>query len=482
MERGHSRRVRRFALIIEGFQPRFSGQADRLLKWYWGAVSGMRDILRRDYGFPQENVTLLFQEREAGPGVADVSTRVNVERELSRLASVLTEEDELFCFFVDHGHFDGASSHFQLQDGTIADARMRELADRVKARRQVWVFTQCQSGGFAERMGAPGRIVMTSTMGSENNRESFAEPCRDGLAWPDGREGAPSIVQGYETALESVWRIFRERHRKGEPLQEHCLLNTGSRAEYGNYFKLARFMGAIGVPGQEFHVRFPVVSADGPVIAEGTNLLIRYELFNPTSREIGFESIFVACRGPEDENRDFGHVSNLVLPPKRSYLFEARFKLDKSGFWTLWPTFKKDGGCGPRMLETKVRTSSAIPVDDAHLRRLGDRRKMFETGAQAGSLHLMAFWPFREAGSPIAGDEVTFRLPGGRGLKSGYLQVCNDAREMRIDLRPHQIEGLGTVWEGVAALPRPGEWVLTCFADMGRGVEALRKRGSIVVG
>ena len=468
--------MRRFALIVEGYQKRVPGQASKLLVWYWGAVSGMRDILRRDYGIPQENITLLFQERNAGPGINDMSTRVNIESELTRLASTLAGDDELFCFFVDHGHFDGVSSHFQLQDGTITDKRMNELAGRIKSRRQTWVFTQCQSGGFAEKMGMPGRIIISSTMGNENNRESFAEPCRDGLAWPKGKAEAPSIVQGYENALESVWRIFRERHRKGEPLQEHCLLNTGSKAEYGNYFKLSGLMGGVAVPGQEFVIRFPVVSGDGPSIAEGTNILVRYELLNPTAKEMRFGSVFVACRDPDEANRDFGHVPDIVLPSRGSYLFEARLKLDKRGPWALWPAFQKDGKWGPRILETRVQTPTAIGVSGAYLRKLGDRRTLLEADVQGGRLALTSFWPYHDGRGPRPGDEITFRLSGAQGLKEGYLGLVSAAGETRVDLRPYAVEGLGTVLEGVVSSTRAGRIEIACFADLGAGARDIGKR------
>lgn len=474
--------MRRYALVVEGYQKRTPGQASKLLGWYWGAVSGMRDILRRDYGFPQENITLLFQEMNVGPGIDGISTKANIERELTRLASIMTAEDMFFCFFVDHGHFDGSSSHFQLQDGTITDERMNELAGRIRAGRQVWVFTQCQSGGFAKKMGRPGRIIMSSTMDNENNRESFAEPCRDGLAWPMMREEAPSIVQGYEGALESVWRIFRERHRKGEPLQEHCLLNTGSGAEYGNSFKLSGVMGGVAIPGHEFVVRFPVVSADSQRLMEGTNILVRHELYNPSKKEIRLNSVFVASRDPDGKNRDFGHVTDLILPSQGSYLFEARIKLDKSGPWTLWPSFQRDGRWGPRFLETRFLTEDILPVSEAYRWKLGDRRNLFMAEVPGGRLALTAFWPDHGGGGARPGDEITFRISGVHGLRGGYLIIMGPGGEARIDLRPCTIEGIGTCLEGVGTPSGEGRWEVACLVDTGGGTKDVGTRAQMEIG
>ncbi len=476
--------MKRVALIVEGFQKSIPGQASQLLKWYWGAVSGMRDILMRDYGYPRENITLMFQDMNAGPDISMISTKVNVEKELSRLASALEEEDELFCFFVDHGHFDGSSSHFQLQDGTITDARMNELAGRIRARSQVWVFTQCQSGGFAERMGAPGRIVMSSTRRSENNREAFAEPCRDGLAWPSGKEAPPSIIQGYESALERIWQIFREGQRKGEPLQEHCLLNVGSKAEYGNYYKLSSINGAVAVPDQEFHVRFPVVSADSSQIKEGTTILVRFEIFNPTPREIRFgpAGVFVACRGPGDENRDFGHVPDLAIPSRASFLYEGRTKLDKGGQWSIWPAFQKDGRWGPRFMETRFQVPITLPLSNAHLRTLGDRKNLAAASSGGRTLSLTAYWPYRPERRPRAGDEVTLRLSGVDGSRGGYLEATGNGKGQRIELSPYPIAGMGTVLEGTTSSLAAGDWTLEAFVDAGRGIASAGMRAKLTMG
>ncbi|NLT38505.1 MAG: hypothetical protein GXX95_10175 [Methanomassiliicoccus sp.] len=476
--------MKRVALIVEGFQRSMPGQAEQLLKWYWGAVSGMRDILRRDYGYSPENTILMFQDMNAGPDISMLSTKVNVEKELSRLASTLEEDDELFCFFVDHGHFDGSSSHFQLQDGTITDTRMNELAGKIRARSQVWVFTQCQSGGFAEKMGAPGRIVMSSTMRSENNREAFAEPCRDALAWPAGKEAPPSVVQSYEAALENVWRIFREGQRRGEPLQEHCLLNVGSKAEYGKHFKLSSINGAIAVPGQEFHIRFPVVSADNPQIKEGTTILVRYEILNPTPREIRFgpAGVFVACRGPGDENRDFGHVPNLAISPRASFLFEARTKLDKTGQWSFWPAFQKDGRWGPKLFETRVPVPVSLPLSDAYQRKLGDRKNLSSVSSGGRTLSLNAYWPYHTERRPRAGDEITFMLLGVEGMKGGYLTMTGPGKGLRVELRPYAVAGIGTALEGTTSPLTAGDWNLDAFADSGRGMTGAGIKTQLTVG
>ncbi len=325
---------------------------------------------------------------------------------------------------------------------------------------------------------------MSSTMRSENNREAFAEPCRDGLAWPAGRATPPSIVQGYESALERIWQIFREGQRKGEPLQEHCLLNVGSKAQYGNYFKLASINGAVAVPGQEFHIRFPVVSADGPQIKEGTTVLVRYEIYNPTPREIRFgpAGVFVACRGPGDENRDFGHVPNLAIPPRASFLYEGRTKLDKSGPWSIWPAFQKDGKWGPRFMEARIPVPSTIPLNNAHLRKLGDRKNLFAVSSGGGKLSLTAYWPFHAEGRSKAGDEMTFRLSGVEGLRSGYLEVTGVGKGQRIELRPYTIAGLGTALEGTTSSLGAGDWTVAAFVDSGKGLENLGAKAQLTVG
>lgn len=267
-------------------------------------------------------------------------------------------------------------------------------------------------------------------------------------------------------------------------MQEHCLLNLGSKAEYGNHLRLASINGAIAVPGQEFHIRFPVVSTDGPQIKEGSTILVRYEIFNPTPREIRFgpAGVFVACRGPGDENRDFGHVPNLAISPRASFLFEARTKVDKTGQWSFWPAFQKDGIWGPKFFDTRVPVPVAIPLGNAYLRKLGDRKNLSAVSSGGRTLNLTAYWPYHAERRPRAGDEVMFRLQGVEGMRGGYLEMTGPGKGQRIELRSYPVVGMGTTLEGTTSSLTSGDWTLDAFVDSGRGVAGSSMRAQLTVG
>ncbi|MEM3341209.1 MAG: hypothetical protein QW728_00800 [Thermoplasmata archaeon] len=477
----------RYALLVEGYQRKFPGPALQLLGWYWGALSGMRDILIEDYGYSRKNITLLFQEpngegipgmRESAsasgtgcsyPLVDGISTKKTLEDVLESLADKSEADDELFCYFVDHGHYDGISSHFQFQDGTITDIWLREKAERIKAERQVWIFTQCQSGGFANNMfrtscnplSRPGnrkniRIVLTSTLPSENNKEAFAEPVRDGFRWKEEMKcevvaeadkhykdiilsNPPTVADAYNHALDSVWTIFREGHRKSEPLNEHCLINSGTDAVHSRLPSIASFQGRIVVVEDRLEMRFPYVyikrdanktfSLQTPQPSAG----IRYELVNISDRDFVFgpAGIFAACRGPDGSNRDFGHVKDVVIKPRRSYLFEAEIELKDEGVWQIWPSFQlPDLTWCPRVFSAKVKNPPEMKLSPAENMTLGNRKLLWKD--EKRKLYFTAFWQNIYSG-PQHKVEITLRVwgEGVNTLKEKTAQALFSSMEVK---------------------------------------------------
>jgi len=372
----------RYALIVEGWEPynynpnipNDPNQPQRLL-WFWGATSGMYDILRNDYGIPRDNIHFLFQDLRWGDTrVTATSTVANLTAALNDLANRMTEDDQLYCFFVDHGYQSGGHSYFSLQDGGISDTWLDGRADAIAALNQTWVFTQCNSGGFATVMAAPDRVISTSTRIDETNAAAYAEPFRDGLHFTSG--AAPTVSAAYENALNSMWNDYRTGSRQNSAFKEHCLINDfgAGAGRYGRYLQVGNYVGPDTPYGQSFQLNNFVVSTSQQQVTGSSEVLVRFEFYNPTANNIVFNTVCVGCRDPQGTNRDFGPMSNVTLTAGDSLLFEAQTTVNMLGTWHFWPAYNIGGWWGPyKWHEILLGVDGWVAARDAFIRRLGSR-------------------------------------------------------------------------------------------------------------
>ncbi len=119
----------------------------------------------------------------------------------------------------------------------MTDEELDALRRAIRAKQQTYIFTPCNSGGFARTLGRQAdTIVVTSCTVEEKNVAGFAEALRDALNHAPGADGNGdgriSIGEAYNFALIGVRRWYKERNR---PLAEHCQIedNGDGQSSYG---------------------------------------------------------------------------------------------------------------------------------------------------------------------------------------------------------------------------------------------------------
>jgi len=223
----------RFAVICAG-----APHDARHYRWYWGATSGMFDVLGNRYGYLEQNIYFLFcDDHDNDRRVDYVATKANLQRTFAELTKRMRPGDTLFGFFVGHGNRAGTGGYYELTDGRLLDHELNALRRKIPASEQTYVFTPCNSGGFARALGRQsGTIVITSCTLDEKNVAGFAEAIRDALdhtANSDSNgDGRVSIGEAYNSALLSVRQWYEKGNR---PLAEHCqIVDTGDgQSGYG---------------------------------------------------------------------------------------------------------------------------------------------------------------------------------------------------------------------------------------------------------
>lgn len=125
---------------------------------------------------------------------------------------------------------------YELTDGRLTDQQLDAWRRRIRAKEQTYVFTPCNSGGFARALGRrAGTIVITSCTVEEKNAAGFAEAIRDALNHAPNSDrdgnGRVSIGEAYNFAIVSVRRWYEERNR---PLTEHCQIEDNGDGQSGH--------------------------------------------------------------------------------------------------------------------------------------------------------------------------------------------------------------------------------------------------------
>ena len=219
-----------YALIVGG-----ENQGNPYYDWYWGAASGMYDVLKNRYGYQDANIFFLFCDTHNNdPRVDGMAAKANVQSALSTIAGRMKSVDKLFCYFVGHGTYANGCSTYNTVGVDLTDAELNTWRQGIPSSDQTYIFTQCNSGHFCAALARPGTVILTSTTKDETNVKAFAEPIRDAFKMASGADangdGKISVGEAYNYALRNVQQQFGSL-----PVTEHCQCedNHDGASSYG---------------------------------------------------------------------------------------------------------------------------------------------------------------------------------------------------------------------------------------------------------
>lgn len=175
-----------------------SGGANKLANHsrYWNDCSFIYQTLVRRFAVPKSHIIVLMSDGQnpaedmiisgggfiSSPldldddGVNDIqyaATRQNLTNTLMDLADVMTQDDKLFFYVIDHGGSDDymGTSYIYLWNGqTVYDYELASLLNNFNVNSMSIVLGQCFSGGFIDNLAAPNRVIATACSASESSR------------------------------------------------------------------------------------------------------------------------------------------------------------------------------------------------------------------------------------------------------------------------------------------------------------------------
>ena len=178
-------------------------------------------------GVAADRITWLAETEQ--PQAAGKSTRERVEQELVRLGGG-TESGQVLLVFIGHGS-DAGEPKLNLPGPDLTAADLARVLTGYGTRPVAVVIAASSSGGFAEKLAAPGRLIITATRtGQERNEVRFghwfAEAFAGGAADID-KDGALSLFEAYAYTVREVKREYESDNRL---LTEHARITDSTLA------------------------------------------------------------------------------------------------------------------------------------------------------------------------------------------------------------------------------------------------------------
>jgi len=178
-------------------------------------------------GVAADRVTWLAETER--PQVAGRATRERVEQEMVRLAAGAPGE-QVLLLFIGHGS-DAGEPKLNLPGPDLTAADLARVLTGYGTRPVAVVIAASSSGGFAEKLAGPGRLIITATRtGQERNEVRFghwfAQAFAGGAADID-KDGALSLLEAFAYTVREVKREYESDNRL---LTEHARITDSTLA------------------------------------------------------------------------------------------------------------------------------------------------------------------------------------------------------------------------------------------------------------
>jgi hypothetical protein len=245
----------RYALIVTG-----ASGGDNYAVKYNDWRSSFAKVLREQYDYPADHITVLAEQESDGVGRA---TRDSVRAALGELRSSTTKDDVVVVLLIGHGTTgDGEEAKFNLVGPDLSAEEWAALVRPVPAH-VVFINTSSGSFPFLKKLAGRNRIVLTATDNAAQQFETvFPEYFVKAFEENGGdfdKNGKVSIWEAFTYASAHVRDWFEER---GQLATERALLDdTGAG--------IGREAGTPGTDGTVAQVTY--LEPDAPIAQTGNS-------------------------------------------------------------------------------------------------------------------------------------------------------------------------------------------------------------------
>ena len=172
--------------------------------------------LRDRHGVAREQITWLAEDSAAHAAVKGRATREAVLAELSRLAQTSVPGDRVLLVLIGHGS-DAGEARFNLPGRDLGASDLVPALQALTGRTVAVVAAASASGGLADELAGPGRVVITATKsGMERNEVQFSRVFVKAFVESAGdtdKDGRLSLAEAYAYATSEVERFYTADNR-----------------------------------------------------------------------------------------------------------------------------------------------------------------------------------------------------------------------------------------------------------------------------
>ena len=214
-------------LVITGLggDPEFR---EKFAEWSGTLVTAVGE----KFTIPAENIIYLSEDPASDLRIQGRSTRENVDRAFTTLASNSQPGDYIFVVLIGHGSYTNEESRFNLPGPDLTAEDFGMHLDQLSERRVAFVNLASSSGEFVKALSGAGRAIVTATRtGRERNETVFGGYFIEAFSGETAdldRNGRVSLWEAFEFARIEVTREYAMSNRIAT---EHPVLDDNGDGE-----------------------------------------------------------------------------------------------------------------------------------------------------------------------------------------------------------------------------------------------------------
>jgi hypothetical protein len=189
--------------------------------YYFENVAMAHRILLEN-GYKKENIHIfdtalpfplsLFMEKPYP--VQGPAALTEIKEQFRELSRIVTPEDHLFVYATDHGKEKKKRCGFHsievstlvLEDNSIDEIDFAKLLEGIRPKIGIFLFDQCYSGGFAQRLAGKGRVTIAACSPHESSNGNTFPKAFFSAFWKKAgdadHDGIVSIKEAFSFALK----------------------------------------------------------------------------------------------------------------------------------------------------------------------------------------------------------------------------------------------------------------------------------------
>jgi hypothetical protein len=180
--------------------------------------STLADAASTRFGIPDSEIIWLGEDSVSKrPHYAGQSTKANVERVVSQLATRVGAGDQVAFVLIGHGSGEGENSKISLPGPDLSARDFAQLLARFPSQKVAFINMTSASGDMLPVLAAPNRVVVTATKSSfERNESRFAQFFVDALTKDvadTDKDGRISLLEAFRYAVVETKRVYESDTR-----------------------------------------------------------------------------------------------------------------------------------------------------------------------------------------------------------------------------------------------------------------------------